>query len=75
MRSHVIIVHVTRSRQQGHVVQLDSDKCQGLVGTLGMKVMNQGDTWKPLSQCHMSTVTSTATSLQEYVTLGDLNPK
>jgi hypothetical protein len=38
---------LARSRQEGNVAQLDSDKCQGLVGTLGMKVMNQGDMWKP----------------------------
>jgi hypothetical protein len=49
------------------VAQLDSDKCQGLVGTLGTRFMNQGDTWKPLSLCHVSN------DINYNITLGDLN--
>jgi hypothetical protein len=55
------------SHEVRHVAQLDSEKCQGLVGTLGIKFRKQGDTWKPLSQCHVNS------DINNHVTLGYLN--
>jgi hypothetical protein len=46
------------------MVQLDSDKCQGLVETLGTKVMIQGDTWKPLIRSHSDS------EIKNHVTMG-----